>query len=64
MPSISFNNNGKQKGVDISGLNGDKYKMPKKVLVPVNVATDNMRYEYKEVIVSGAKNIPMLNDEK
>ncbi|NRT74871.1 type 2 lanthipeptide synthetase LanM family protein [Clostridium beijerinckii] len=64
LPSMSMNNNIENKGIDISGLNGDKNKYPVKVLIPVDPFTDNMRYDYQDVSVSGAENIPMLNGEK
>lgn len=64
LPIMSMNNNVEHKGIDISALNGDNSKYPVKVLIPVNSLTDNMRYDYQQINISEAKNLPMLNNKK
>ncbi|MGD6803479.1 type 2 lanthipeptide synthetase LanM family protein [Rossellomorea aquimaris] len=49
-------------GLDLSALNGRGGKLKKKVLQPINLKTDQMRYDYKEVSTEGGKNIPFLKE--
>ncbi len=64
LPFTVFNENIEGKGIDMSGLNGHEQKLPYKVLIPVNVMTDEMKFEYHEFVRPGAKNIPKLNNSE
>lgn len=64
IPIIFFEKEINGKGVDISALNGDEQSLPFKVMVIKNANTDQMRFEYDDVKISSANNIPMLNNEK
>ncbi|PRT15275.1 type 2 lanthipeptide synthetase LanM family protein [Bacillus wiedmannii] len=52
-----------QIGIDLSGLNGKKQKLPYKVLAPKEILTDNMVYDYTEVMIENQDNRPILNGE-
>lgn len=63
-PIKVLNNNVDNEGIEVSGLDGGReQKIPKKVLVPVDIYTNNMHYEYQEVNKPGDKNLPILNGE-
>lgn len=64
LPFIAFADNMEGKGIDISGLNGGDQKLPFKVLLPTNLYTDEMVYEYQDYVRIGANNLPMLKNEK
>ncbi|RDU23830.1 type 2 lanthipeptide synthetase LanM family protein [Anaerosacchariphilus polymeriproducens] len=64
LPFIAFSNNLEGKGIDISGLNGGDQKLPFKVLLPSNLYTDEMKYEYQDYVRIGSNNLPMLKNEK
>ncbi|MER2039732.1 MAG: type 2 lanthipeptide synthetase LanM family protein [Solibacillus sp.] len=49
-------------GVDLSALDGKASKLPRKVLQPVNLGTDEMKYDFKEVSSTDSNNIPFLKD--
>lgn len=49
-------------GIDLSALDGKASKLPRKVLQPVNVGTDEMKYDFKELSSSDSNNIPFLNE--
>lgn len=53
----------KTEKLDLSALNGRESKLDYKVLQPVNQGTDEMRYEYKEFILKGSKNLPTLEND-
>lgn len=61
LPILGFGKKG-EKGIDISALNGKSQKLPFKVLLPSNLNTLNMKYEYKEYIRPGGGNIPLINN--
>jgi len=61
-PIKALNNNIENEGIEVSGLDGGReQKIPKKVLVPIDIYTDNMHYEYQEKNKPGDKNLPILN---
>lgn len=47
-------------GIDLSALDGKGVKINKKILQPVNIGTDEMRYEHLEFKTSDSNNIPYL----
>lgn len=49
-------------GIDLSALDGKASKLSRKVLQLVNVGTDEMMYDFKEVSSSDSNNIPFLNE--
>lgn len=53
-----------EKGVslDLSALNGKAQDLPIKMLKPVNLNTDNIRYQYGTVTLPASKNLPTIND--
>ena len=64
IPIVTFSKGENGRGIDISALNGKSQKLPYKVLGITNVNTNNMRFEYKEVELKDAKNIPMLLEKR
>ena len=60
LPFKAFGNS-KSNGIDISGLNGKEQILPQKVLTPVNIDSDELRFEYKEYTMPGSNNVPKLN---
>lgn len=46
--------------VDLSALNGRKQKLPVKVLQPVNIGTDEMKYDFKDYHLEGSNNLPFI----
>lgn len=49
-------------GMDLSALDGKGIKINKKILQPINVGTDQMRYEYLEFSTTDSNNIPYLEN--
>lgn len=64
LPIITFAKDKNTKGIDISALNGGEQVLPYKMLSLKDANKDTMRYEYDEVKISAANNIPILNGEK
>ncbi|RBP02480.1 type 2 lanthipeptide synthetase LanM family protein [Rossellomorea aquimaris] len=50
-------------GIDMSGLNGKEQKLPYKVLSPKNFSTDEMVFDYSEIMLTNKDNLPKLNNE-
>lgn len=61
LPSKTFKIDLRQNGIDVSALNGKEQEIPHKVLAPVNILTDEMRYELTNAKIPSAENIPELN---
>ncbi|MBE7099295.1 type 2 lanthipeptide synthetase LanM family protein [Bacillus cereus] len=51
-----------QPGLDISALNGREGKVPYKVLQPVNINSDEMKYDFADFTIKGSNNLPFLED--
>ena len=64
IPIITFTKGNNHKGIDISALNGDEQLLPFKVLVLKDANTDKMRFEYGDVSIKSANNIPILAGTK
>ena len=64
IPIVTHSKGDKQRGVDISALAGDEQVLPFQILALKDINTDSMHYEYSDVTMQGAKNIPMLMDNK
>lgn len=64
LPLLGFNQNLEGKSVDISALNGQKQRLPFKVLQMKNVNTTDMIFEYDFAEINGGGNIPILDGEK
>lgn len=47
-------------GIDLSGMNGDAQETPINILQPVNLNTDNIRFEYRKATIPAANNLPYL----
>lgn len=65
LPTKGFDNNVEGKGVDVSGLGGGQEEIyPTKVLVPINVYTDEMRFEYKyDAVIKANENLPKFKNK-
>jgi type 2 lantibiotic biosynthesis protein LanM len=50
-------------GIDLSGLNGKEQKLPYKVLSPKNSSTDEMVFDYSDIMLTNKDNLPKLNNE-
>lgn len=50
-------------GMDLSGMNGSGQDVPIDILQPVNLNTDNIRFDYKKAKVPAANNLPILEDK-
>lgn len=48
--------------IDLSALNGKTQDLPIKILKPVNLNTDNIKYQYGTVTLPPSKNLPIIND--
>ncbi|MCI4251495.1 type 2 lanthipeptide synthetase LanM family protein [Bacillus sp. CCB-MMP212] len=49
-------------GLDLSALDGKGMKIAKKILQPINIGTDEMRYEHLEFTTNDSNNIPFLKN--
>lgn len=63
LPMVFYSNDSSDSGVDLSGLSGQEQTWPHKVLSLTDLSKDTMRFEYQELVIKGANNIPMLNGE-
>lgn len=63
IPIITFEKARGDFGIDVSAFSGNEQTVPYKVLTPVDVNTDSMRFDYREAKVKGAKNIPLIKGE-
>jgi type 2 lantibiotic biosynthesis protein LanM len=61
LPSKTFKIDLRQNGIDVSALDGKEQEIPHKILAPVNILTDEMRYELTNAKIPSAENIPELN---
>lgn len=50
--------------IELSAFNGKEAKTNSKVLGPVNINTDEFRFEKQDAYFSGGDNIPMIDDTK
>lgn len=64
LPIITFAKDKNSKGIDISALNGGEQILPHKMLSLKDVNKDTMRFDYDEVRIDAANNIPILNGKK
>lgn len=62
LPQDMFKNKDNETA-DLSALNGKEQKLPFNILKPVNEFTDEMHYDYEQATITGANNLPKLNDE-
>lgn len=63
LPQALFQN-ADGRGIDLSALKGEVQKLPFPVLQIDQANTDEMVFKMKEGFITGAKNIPYLNDQK
>jgi len=49
--------------IDLSALNGREQKLDFKVLQPVNVGTDEMKYDFKDFHLEGSNNLPFIEND-
>ncbi|WP_271629740.1 type 2 lanthipeptide synthetase LanM [Caldicellulosiruptor sp. DIB 104C] len=64
IPCMSFVDFKTGKGVDVSAFSGGGQKLPYKTLVLNEKDIDNIKFDYSEIEISEAQNIPKLRGEK
>ncbi|MCA0987009.1 type 2 lanthipeptide synthetase LanM family protein [Guptibacillus algicola] len=52
-----------KEGIDLSGLNGKEQKLPYQVISPKNFSTDEMVYDYSDVMLTNKDNLPKLDGQ-
>lgn len=63
LPSYMFGD-GKQRGVDVSGISGKKAKLPGERPVLSDMNSNNVRFELQKTYLQDNNNIPMLDDKR
>lgn len=61
LPFEAFNENLKNEGIDMSALSGKEEKLPYKISIPINVMTDEMKFQDCEYIRNGSENLPKID---
>lgn len=64
IPIVAFSKGKSGKGIDISALGGREQELPYKVLQLVDGNTDRAHFEYTNIKMEAANNVPILNGKK